>query len=42
MALPAQAATSTVGLRLDIRVKACLANQTSPPDLCLLHSFLRI
>jgi hypothetical protein len=40
--LPALAPTSMATLRLDIREKARPANQASPPDLCLLHSILRI
>jgi hypothetical protein len=39
--LPALAPTMAT-LRLDVRKKACPANQASPPDLCLLHSILRI
>jgi hypothetical protein len=41
-ALPALATKSTVALRLGVWDKAFPANLTSPPDLCLLHSVLRI
>jgi hypothetical protein len=33
---------STIALRLDVRDHARSADQSSPPDLCLLHSVLRI
>ena len=42
MALSAQAPTPPASLLADFREKTCLAYQASPPDLCLLHSALRI
>jgi hypothetical protein len=40
--LPAQVSASTVTLQLDLRRRAHPANQASAPDLCLLHSVLRV